>query len=111
MGTKTGKRASGAAPEKKRRTPKFLLVKDADSEAVAKPAADSAAGEATPAGEGPAMQGDSLFEGGPFADNDDNKPRADRECIRDGLVLHVSKRFGIPHEAAARAVNDMLRLG
>jgi hypothetical protein len=85
MGTRTVKRpGSGASAKKKKATPKFLLIKDADS-------ADS---EERPS--------DAQL----VADED----WPEREDIRNSLVDQVSTRFGISQDVAIRAVNDMLRL-
>jgi hypothetical protein len=85
MGTRTVKRpGGGASTKKKKSTPKFLLIKDADG-------ADS--------GERPS---DAQL----VADED----WPEREVIRNSLANQVSTRFGISHDVAVRAVSDMLRL-
>lgn len=85
MGTKTVKRpGGGASTKKKKATPKFLLIEDADN-------ADS---EERPS------------DAQVIADED----WPEREVIRNSLVSQVSTRFGISQDVAIRAVNDMLRL-
>lgn len=109
MGTKTGNRASGSAGAKKKKskTPKFLLVKDADrEEAEAALLAEAAGAEA----ESTAVEDREPPEDPEISEDDDFEAWPGREGIRDGLVDQVSARFGIPQDVAIRAVNDMLRL-
>lgn len=96
MGTKTVKRADGAAAgDKNKATPKFLLVKDAGDDGDAGAVVQTAA---------PATEADPIDV--EVADED----WPEREDIRNGLVDQVSTRFGISQDVAIRAVNDMLRL-
>jgi hypothetical protein len=103
MVTKTEKRTSGSAGAKRKskKTPKFLLVKDADKEETeAAPPAKAEDGAED------AKSAEILHH----ADEDGAEAWPEREGIRDGLVDQVSARFGIPQDVAIRAVNDMLRL-
>ncbi len=42
--------------------------------------------------------------------DDDEADWPEREDIRDGLIGHVRKRFGIDPDVAERAINDILRI-
>ena len=103
MASKKPRRKSVKA-EKADESPKFLL-EDENGEAgadVMALAQDESATIDDDASEQPVIDEDLDFE--------DEGDWPEREDIRDGLIGHVRKRFGIDPDVAERAINDILRI-
>lgn len=107
MATKKPRRKSVKAA-KTEESPKFLLEEENGGTAtnVMTLAQDESSTGDSDASEPPSSDDVNDID----FDDTDEADWPERDDIRDGLIGHVRKRFGIDPDVAERAINDILRI-